>query len=170
MGIALALATSGLMPLRAALYIILGANIGTCATALIASLRSPAEGRRVAWAHTLFKIFGVLLFLPFLTPYQNLVASTAADLPRQIANAHTLFNVIIAVVFLPFTALFAKLIMSVVPEKAGDKKFGPTYLDEHVLATPAIALGQATREALRESDIVREMLVDSLKVFKSKRS
>jgi phosphate:Na+ symporter len=64
MGIALALATSGLIPLQSALYIILGANIGTCATALIASMRSPAEARRVAWAHVLFKVFGVLLFLP----------------------------------------------------------------------------------------------------------
>ena len=167
MGIALALAKSGLIPLPAAISIVLGANIGTCATALIASLRSPAEARRVAWAHVLFKVFGVILFLPFLGPYESLVASTASDLPRQIANAHTLFNVIIAVLFLPFTGLFAKLIIHLVPEKAEEKKFGPLYLDEHVLGTPAIALGQATREALRASDIVREMLVDSVTVFRT---
>ncbi|HUJ19802.1 MAG TPA: Na/Pi cotransporter family protein [Nitrospirota bacterium] len=167
MGIALALAKSGLIPLPAAISIVLGANIGTCATALIASLRSPAEARRVAWAHVLFKVFGVILFLPFLGPYETLVASTASDLPRQIANAHTLFNVIIAVLFLPLTGLFAKLIIHLVPEKAEEKKFGPLYLDEHVLGTPAIALGQATREALRASDIVREMLVDSVTVFQT---
>ncbi len=158
MGIALALATSGLIPLQSALYIILGANIGTCATALIASMRSPAEARRVAWAHVLFKVFGVLLFLPLLQPYQQLVEHTAPDVMRQIANAHTLFNVIMAVVFLPFLGLFARLLVKLVPEKAEEKRFGPMYLDDHVLGTPSLALGQATREALRASDIVREML------------
>jgi phosphate:Na+ symporter len=167
MGIALALAESGLLPLPAALYIVLGANIGTCATAFLASLRSPAEARRVAWAHVLFKVFGVVLFLPFLDPFGQLVSMTARDLPRAIANAHTLFNVIMAVVFLPLIGPFAKLIARLVPEKAEEKKFGPMYLDDHVLATPALALGQATREVLRESDIVREMLAEVVKAFQT---
>jgi phosphate:Na+ symporter len=167
MGIALALADSGLIPLQSAIYIVLGANIGTCATALIASLRSPAEARRVAWAHTFFKVFGVLLFLPFLSPFQTIIVATTSDLARQIANAHTLFNVIMAVVFLPFLGLFAKLIMRIVPEKPEEAKFKPLYLDDHVLGTPSLALGQATREALRASDIVREMLSDVVKVFQS---
>ncbi len=165
MGIALVLASSGLISINAALYIMFGANIGTCATALIASLRSPVEARRVAWAHVFFKVLGVLLFLPFLTPFQTLVTATTPDLSRQIANAHTLFNVIMAVCFLPFTGLFAKLITKLVPEKDEEKKFGPLYLDEHVLSTPAIALGQATREVLRASDIVREMFTGVIKVF-----
>ena len=167
MGIALVLASSGLIPLNAAIHIILGANIGTCATALFASLRSPAEARRVAWAHVLFKALGVLLFLPFLSPFEGLVVRTAPELARQIANANTLFNVIMAVVFLPFLGLFAKLIMMVVPEKEEEKKFGPMYLDDHVLGTPALALGQATREALRASDITKEMLTNAIKVFQS---
>ncbi len=165
MGIALALAKSGLIPLPAAIYIILGANIGTCATAFIAGLRAPAEARRVAWAHVLFKVFGVVLFLPFLGPFGRVVSSTTPDLARQIANANTLFNVVMALLFLPFLGLFSKLIVKLVPEKAEEKKFGPLYLDDHVLGTPALALGQATRESLRESDIVREMLVDAVTVF-----
>ncbi len=167
MGIALALAQSGLISLHAALYIILGANIGTCATAYLASLRSPAEARRVAWAHILFKVFGVLLFLPVLGLFARVVSATGPDLTRQIANAHTLFNTIMAVVFLPFIGLFAKLIIRLVPEKEEEKKFGPMYLDDHVLGTPALALGQATREALRQSDIVREMLTGSIRAFQS---
>lgn len=166
MGIALVLASAGLVPLDASINIILGANIGTCATAFVASLRSPAEARRVAWAHLLFKVFGVVLFLPFLGLFEHLVTHTASDLSRQIANAHTLFNIIMAVVFLPFTGPFSRLIVQLVPEKAEEKKFGPMYLDDHVLGTPALALGQASRETLRESDIVREMLVDSLKAFR----
>jgi phosphate:Na+ symporter len=167
MGIALALAKSGLIPLPAAISIILGANIGTCATAFLASLRSPAEARRVAWAHALFKVLGVIIVLPFLGPFQRLVVQTAPDLTRQIANAHTLFNVIMAILFLPFIGPFSRLVMKLVPEKAEEKKFGPMYLDDHVLGTPSLALGQATREALRESDIVREMLVDSVSAFQS---
>jgi phosphate:Na+ symporter len=167
MGIALVLGTSGLISLPAAISIVLGANVGTCATAFFASLRSPAEARRVAWAHLLFKVFGALLFLPFLTLFTRLAASTAPDLARQIANAHTLFNVIMAVVFLPFIGPFSKLVIKLVPEKEEEKKIGPMYLDEHVLGTPALALGQASREALRVSDIVREMLITSIKVFQS---
>jgi phosphate:Na+ symporter len=167
MGIALVLATSGLIPLPAAIYIILGANIGTCATAFFASLHSPVEARRVAWAHLLFKVFGVLLFLPFLIPFAHLVTATTPDLTRQIANANTLFNVIMAVVFLPFIGPFSRLVMKLVPEEEEEKKVGPRYLDEHVLGTPALALGQASREALRVSDIVREMLVDAIPVFQS---
>ncbi len=167
MGVALVLATSGLIPLPAAIYIILGANIGTCATAFVASLHSPAEARRVAWAHLLFKVFGVLLFLPLLVPFEHLVTITTKDLTRQIANANTLFNVIMAVVFLPFIGPFSKLVMKLVPEEGEGKKVGPMYLDEHVLGTPALALGQASREALRVSDIVREMLVDGVRVFQS---
>lgn len=166
-GIALALAQSGLIPLSSSIHIVLGANIGTCATAFIASLRSPAEARRVAWAHILFKVSGVLLFLPVLVPFEHLVFVTAPDLGRQIANANTLFNVTMAVVFLPLTGLFTKLIVKLVPEKEEEKKFGPMYLDEHVLGTPALALGQASREALRASDIVREMLMDAAGVFQS---
>ncbi len=167
MGIALALAKSGMISLDASIYIILGANIGTCATALIAGMRSPAEARRVAWAHVFFKLFGVLLFLPFLGPFQRLVTETSPDLTRQIANANTMFNIIIAACFLPLIGPFAKLIIKVVPEQEEEKKFGPMYLDDHVLATPSLALGQATREVLRASDIVREMLVDAIKAFQS---
>jgi phosphate:Na+ symporter len=121
----------------------------------------------VAWAHVLFKVFGVIIVLPFLGPFQKLVVQTAPDLTRQIANANTLFNVIMALLFLPFIGLFAKLIMKLVPEKAEEKKFGPMYLDDHVLGTPSLALSQASREALRESDIVREMLVESVNAFQT---
>jgi len=164
-GIALALAVHGLIPLDGAIHIVLGANIGTCSTALMASMRAPAEARRVAWAHTIFKVLGVLLMLPFLPLFEHLVAGTGTELTRQIANAHTLFNVIMAVCFLPFLGLFSKLLVKLVPESPEEKKFGPKYLDDHVLGTPSLALGQATRETLRESDIVREMLIDSIKVF-----
>lgn len=166
-GIALALSGNGMIPLDAAVHIVLGANIGTCSTALMASLRSPAEARRVAWAHVLFKTIGVAVFLPFLPKFFELLRSFDADVSRQIANAHTLFNAAIAVIFLPFLATFGKLVTRLVPEKTEEKRFGPMYLDEHVLSTPALALGQAAREVLRTSDIVRGMLNESMKAFQT---
>jgi len=72
-----------------------------------------------------------------------------------------------ALCFLPLTGLFAWILVKLVPDQVGEKKFGPLYLDEHVLGTPSLALGQATREVLRASDIVREMLLDALKAFQN---
>jgi phosphate:Na+ symporter len=72
-----------------------------------------------------------------------------------------------AMFFLPLIGVVERIITRLVPEQSKDKTFSPLYLDDHVLGTPSLALGQATREALRESDIVREMLVDAVKVFQS---
>ncbi len=166
-GMALALSLQNLMTLDVAIPIILGANIGTCAAAILTSIGANLEARQVAAAHTLFKVIGVSLFYPLIGPFKEVIEYTAADIPRQIANAHTLFNVAIAVVFLPFANPFANLVRKIIPEREGEEKFGPKYLDPHVLNTPSLALGQATREALRMSDIAQWMLKESIQVFKS---
>jgi phosphate:Na+ symporter len=165
-GITLAFAAQDLMPLSSAIPIILGANIGSSATALLASIGTTAEARRVALAHGLFKILGVALFFPFLDHFETLVAATASAPMRQIANAHTFFNLGIALLFLPFTAFLAKLVTHLIPDRPELEEPGqPKYLDPRVLDTPALALGQATREALRVSDIVRDMYRDTIHVF-----
>lgn len=166
-GMALALSLQNLMTLDVAIPIILGANIGTCAAAILTSIGANLEARQVAAAHILFKVIGVSLFYPFIGPFKDLIEYTAADIPRQIANAHTLFNVAIAMIFLPFANPFANLVRKIIPEREGEERFGPKYLDPHVLNTPSLALGQATREALRMSDIALWMLRESIQVFKS---
>jgi phosphate:Na+ symporter len=165
-GISLAFASQGLMTLQASIPIILGANVGTCAAALISSIGAPAEAKRVAIAHTLFKIMGVVLFYPFLGPYADLTAYTAHSLPRQIANAHTLFNVVITGLILPFSTPLANLVTRLVkdPPKTEDPAH-PRYLDPHVLDSPPLALGQATREAIRMADIVQGMYKNTITVF-----
>src|SRR5213076_1254066 len=92
-GLVLSLASQGLLPLSGAIPVVLGANIGTCATALTASLRSSADARRVAVAHIAFKVLGVALALPFLHQLTSFLSATSENPARQIANAHTLFNV-----------------------------------------------------------------------------
>lgn len=165
-GIAIAFAAQDLLPLASALPIILGANIGSCTAALVASIGTPIEARRVAIAHVLFKSLGVILLLPFLNHFEAFVAATADTSMRQIANAHTFFNVGIALLFLPFTTPLAKLVTHFMPDRPETEEPGkPKYLDSHVLDTPALALGQATREALRMSDVVRDMHRDMIQVF-----
>ena len=165
-GIALAFASQGLMPLSSAIPIILGANVGTCAMALVASMGGNTEAKRVAVAHTLFKVLGVLVVFPVIGLFEQGVASTTDSVTRQIANAHTLFNFGITALFLPFATPLALLVTRMVPETPDlDHKMKPKYLDPHVLDSPSIALGLATREALRMADVVQEMMRDTLIVF-----
>ncbi len=156
-GLALSLATSGLMPLVGAIPIIFGANVGTAATAVLAAVGQNAEARRVAAAHAAFKIVGVAIFFPFIGPFADLVRLTSPDLQRQIANAHTIFNVVLALVFLPFAGVAADLITRLIPESRRSES-GPMYLNPAVLDTPAVALGQALREVLRMGDVVMQSL------------
>jgi phosphate:Na+ symporter len=160
-GLALAFSTAGLLPLEGAVPVVLGANIGTCATALMASAGATAEAKRVALAHIAFKVLGVAFALPFIGSFTALVAHTAADPARQIANAHTFFNVGMSLLFLPFTPWAARAIEAAVPaDQLGDNPFKTRYLDERSLDQPSLALGQATREALRMADVVQGMLRD----------
>jgi phosphate:Na+ symporter len=167
-GLTLSLGHQGLLPLAAAIPIVLGANIGTCATALAASLRSSSDARRVALAHIAFKVLGVALVFPFITPLTNLVAMTSADPARQIANTHTFFNVAISALFLPFAPWAARFITTLVPEEErGDNPYRTRYLDDRFLDQPALAIGQATREALRMGDVAQGMLRDAMVVLRT---
>jgi phosphate:Na+ symporter len=149
--------------------VVLGANIGTCATALTASLRSSADARRVAVAHIAFKVLGVALVFPFIHPLAALVGATASDPARQIANTHTFFNVAISAVFLPFAPWAARMITAMVPDDVttADNPFKTRYLDDRYLDQPGLALGQATREALRMGDVAQGMLRDAMVVLRS---
>ena len=156
-GFALSLATAGVLPLAGAIPIIFGANVGTAATALIAAVGQNAEARRVAAAHAAFKVVGVALFFPFITPFADLVARTAPDVPRQIANAHTIFNVIVAAVFLPTSQWAAEFFTRLIPERESSST-GAIYLNTQTLDTPAVALGQGLREVLHMGDVVMQSL------------
>lgn len=165
LGIAITAAHSGLLTIDAAVPIVLGANIGTCVSAILVSTGSSVDAKRVALSHVLFKVMGAFIVLPFIGVFADLAAMTATDATRQVANAHTLFNIGIAVIFLPFTGPFTRAVQLILPERAEVEKFGTKYLDPLVLASPSLALAQATRESLRTADIVADMLKKSIRVF-----
>jgi len=167
-GVALSLASQGLIDLPQAIPIIFGANIGTCATALLAGFAGEVGARRVAYAHTLFKVLGVLIFFPFISQLAGLVEGTSTNTMRQIANAHTFFNLSLGLLFLPFSGLMARYLIKAVPETEKEAPFGPKYLDEGVLSTPSLAISQASRETTRMADIVQEMLSKVMTALKTR--
>jgi len=159
--LAMNLASQGLIPLTAALAMVLGANLGTTATALISSLGFSREAKRVALAHFFFKLGGVLIFLPFLTPYAHWIQFTSSDISRQVANAHTLFNVINMAIFLPLTPWVGKLMVKILPDRPEEE--GVTkYLDPEALEVPSLALENARKETLRMASIIQEKMFPRL--------
>lgn len=145
-----------------AVGIILGANIGSCVTGLIASLHLSQAARQASMAQIMINVFGVLLFLPFTSQFANLVSRTSTELPRQIANAHTIFNVSVSMILFPFVRLLARGARYLVPEKAaGEKEKLTAYIDEMQYTVPAVALTEAARELVRLGRVTAEMLAAS---------
>ncbi|MCR4425291.1 MAG: Na/Pi symporter [Firmicutes bacterium] len=104
------LARSGLVPVEAAVSMVIGSNVGTCVTALIASFGTPGSGRALARANALFNFIGACAFLPFVRPFCALLELFSPDPGRLVANAHFLFNAITAAAFLPVAPSFAALV------------------------------------------------------------
>jgi len=157
-GVALALSLQGLISLDSALPIILGANVGTCITAMLSAMNVTNEAKKVAVVHVLFNVLGVIIFLPLLGFFRDVILMTSTELSRQIANAHSLFNFAVTILFIPFTTHLARLADKVIPEEIdSEARFKPKYLNAQVLESPDVAFGLATREALRMADIAQEM-------------
>jgi phosphate:Na+ symporter len=164
-GLLIAMASSGSMSIAAALPLVLGANIGTTITPIMAAAGQPAAGKRVAFAHAVFKLLGVAAFLPFIGRFTRLAAATAPDVARQIANAHSIFNVVTALAFLPFVGISARLVSRFYLPATEQERFGPRYLDPRAIESPALAFGNAQREFMRMADIVADMVKDCLRCY-----
>ena len=172
-GIAIAMASEGLMTLPAGIALAFGANVGTCATALLASIGKPTQAKRAAAAHILFNVLGVLLWVFFIPDLANIVtelspqhpelkgtARMASEVPRQIANAHTVFNIANTLIFIGFTGVFAKIVEKLIPEHYNKPTviISPKFLDEAALNTPSIALEQVRLEIGHSGELVESML------------
>ncbi len=159
---AVAMGMNDAITLQGAIGIILGANIGSCVTGLVASLGQSRTARQASIAQILINVFGVLLFMPFIQQYSNLVASTADNLPRQIANAHTIFNVVVSLILMPFVRQIAIVSEWLTPRSRKDEKPKATiYIDENQLSVPSVGLREATRELIRVGYITAEMVADA---------
>ena len=150
-GVIVAMTLEDLIPFQAALPLVLGTNIGTTFTAVLASIGGSLSARRAAMAHVLFNTIGVLIFLIFLSQYESLILAISPenDVPRQVANAHTLFSVINTLIFLPFVNQFAALLTKIIPGEDARAEGGPIYLDWRVSGMPSVAINLAQQELLR---------------------
>jgi phosphate:Na+ symporter len=165
LGLALSAASQGLIDLKTAIPIIFGANIGTCFTAMMASSTGARVGKRLAWAHLLFKVIGVIVFFPLIQQLAHLGSQVSffiqpdASLARQVANTHTIFAIIIALLFLPLRSLLQRLVYLILPEQQDEgDEVKLKYLDLQILDAPTIAVGSALREISRMGRFVEEMM------------
>ena len=154
-GIVIVLASQGLITLEAGIALVFGSNIGTCVTAMLASIGKPRDAVRASVVHVVFNVGGVLIwffFIPILAEICQAVSPAApklegaqrlgAELPRQIANAHTIFNVANTLIFIWFTGPIARLVCLIVPDKIEKviETGKPKYLDELLISTPSLAM------------------------------
>ena len=153
MGMLIALASQGLIPLSSALPILYGDNIGTCVTSLLSSIGASRNAKRAATMHLTFNVIGTLIFVLILNyPISALVKwLDPTDAARQIANAHTIFNVVNVLILLPFAKYIVKIVLKIMPitEEESEATTATKYLDERIIQTPSIALGNTVKEVSR---------------------
>jgi phosphate:Na+ symporter len=164
-GLAMALALKGVISIYDSMFWVYGANLGTTATALLASLSGSYLGRQVAWAHFFYKAASISIIFLFTRPIAEFISHTGNDAAHQIANAHTFFNIFSAIIFFPFINKGAKFIEKIFPRPLSDKEFRSKYLDAGSFASPAKAFANAIRETIRMADYALEMVRLSPRAF-----
>lgn len=157
-----AMGMSQVITLEGGIGVILGANIGSCITGLVASLKLSSLARQASIAQIVMNIFGVLLFMPFIDQFSDLILRTSSDLPRQIANAHTIFNLSVSVILFPFVKQLDQISAWLSPTSRIPVKVKVTaFIDEIQYRFPAVALSEAAKELGRMGEITIQMLRDS---------
>lgn len=170
-GILITLAAAGLMNIESSIFIILGVNIGTCITAILASIGATVNAHRTAAIHLIFNIagtviFGILLsFTVIRNGVVNILTGFGSILPNeglgaQIAAFHIFFNLLTTVLLLPFLNLIVRLALKIIPDKKKTKpEFALNYLDDLILkSAPSMAVSQAKKEILRMAEMAKTNL------------
>ncbi|MCW3807137.1 Na/Pi cotransporter family protein [Plebeiibacterium marinum] len=157
-GIVIVMAGQGLINIEGGIALIIGANIGTCVTAILSAIGKPKVAQQVALAHILFNVIGALVWLFLIPNLAQLVGYFSPDhIARQIANAHTIFNVINAFIFISFTKILAGTVEYIIPdEKKIKKKVGE--LDPYFLEDSATAFDLVNKEINKLSSLLIDMI------------
>ncbi len=169
-GILQALAATGMIPLSGAVYVLFGQNIGTCITAVLASIGTKVNARRTTIIHLMFNIIGTAIFtvICMVTPYVPFIESlTPGDPVSQIANAHTIFNIVTTLLLLPFGTYMAKAAEKILPDskKADDEDLRLRYIrpfdSNYAVGNSAIAISQVKDEVNRMMEMVSKNIEDA---------
>ena len=160
---------SSVIGLTGAIPILLGDNIGTTITALLASIGQSKNAKRTAIAHSIFNISGSCVFIflvPWFAKFVQFISPKGNEvdvISRQIANAHTGFNLTMTLIWIPLIPVMVKIVMKLVPEKNSVTEIAmgqPMYLDTKLISQPVAAMQLVAKETLRCADIVEEMFVN----------
>ncbi len=172
--IALAMVVTGLIGIDQGIFLTMGSNIGSCVVAIIAGVTSGTNAKRTALIHLLFNCSGVVLFMlvawgmgAFDITYGNLFEHLFPSAPQmQLAMFHTFFNVVTVLLMLPLTGALVSLVKRMIPERQIGKEaeFSLRYVNENMLRTPPVAVGQVKREILRMADIALQNMDRSLEM------
>ena len=170
-GVVIVMGSSGLLDLETGIAVILGANIGTAITAVLAALGKSRNAWRAAMVHVLVNVIGAVVWIGLIGILADLAtwisgtSEPGVATPQQFANAHTVFNAVNTVVFLVLLSPLVLLTDKLLPSKTGavvSDRALPAFLDKDLLETPVLALEMARRELLRLGISVRSMFVDSV--------
>ncbi|NSJ92742.1 Na/Pi cotransporter family protein, partial [Coprococcus sp. MSK.21.13] len=158
-GILIVLANNGVLPIQVALPVLFGDNIGTCVTALLSSVGTSKNARRAATIHLTFNIIGTIIFVLLLKPISSIIIYiTPNDVGKQIANAHTFFNIANVIIQMPFIKYLVLFVNKVIPQEEEEEILGIKYIDDRLLETPVIAVGQCSKEIVRMAEKSKEIL------------
>ena len=170
-GILQALAMSGAISLSSSVYVLFGQNIGTCITAVLASVGTSRNARRTTVIHLLFNITGTIIFtiICMLTPFTDFIQSLTPDNPAaQIANVHTIFNIVTTLILLPFGTLLEKAAMKILPERSDEKSdkmqlrfISPDSVNNHSIGSVSVAVSQIQSEVSHMLELARSNVSDA---------
>lgn len=160
---------TSILGLSGAIPLLLGDNIGTTVTALLACIGQAKDAKRTALAHCIFNISGCLLFIWFIEPFAAFIQWISPAGPqvevisRQIANAHTTFNLVMTFIWTPLLPYMVKIVSSIIKEGARlpQELSAPLYLDHKLVSQPVAALQLAAKEVIRCGEITGELLRDT---------
>ena len=173
-GILQTLAATGMIPLSSAVYVLFGQNIGTCITAVLASIGTKVNARRTTIIHLMFNIIGTVIFtvVCMMTPYVELIeALTPGEPVKQIANAHTIFNIVTTLLLLPFGTYMAKIATRILPDskKEDDEDLRLKYIrpfeSSYAIGHSAVAVSQVRDEVGRMLDMVSKNISDAFSIL-----
>ncbi|MBC5683530.1 Na/Pi cotransporter family protein [Ruminococcus hominis] len=166
---------TSILGLTGAIPILLGDNIGTTITALLASIGQNKDAKRTAVAHCIFNISGCLLFIWFIKPFAALIQYISPKGPeievisRQIANSHTVFNITMTLIWVCLINVMVKIVMTLIPDgkTVAVDPAKPLYLDEKMTNQPTAALQLVAKEILHISDIVKDAVSNTIEIVKT---
>lgn len=166
---------TSILGLTGAIPILLGDNIGTTITALLASIGQNKDAKRTAVAHCIFNISGCLLFIWFIKPFAALIQYISPKGPeievisRQIANSHTVFNITMTLIWVCLINVMVKIVMTLIPDgkAVAVDPAKPLYLDEKMTNQPTAALQLVAKEILHISDIVKDAVSNTIELVKT---